>query len=133
MVNLQGGELIIIAVLALVVLGPERLPDAMRRLGRALGQLRRMGNEVTEEFRSAVAEPVDDLRSAVVDPARDLHDAARGTAESVRDGMADPSDPSTPVSGDAPGHQPGVDDDHDAAADGDMAPDGDDAGPGGDQ
>ena len=132
MFNLQGGELIIIAVLALVVLGPERLPDAMRRLGRALGQLRRMGNEVTEEFRSAVAEPMDDLRSAVVDPARDLHDAARGTAESVRDGMADPSDPSTPVSGVAPGHQPGVDD-HGAAADGDMAPDGDDARPGGDQ
>ena len=71
-------------------------------------------------------------RSAVVDPARDLHDAARGTAESVRDGLADPSDPSTPVSGDAPGHQPGVDD-HGAAADGDMAPDGDDARPGGDQ
>ena len=132
MFNLQGGELIIIAVLALVVLGPERLPDAMRRLGRALGQLRRMGNEVTEEFRSAVADPMDDLRSAVVDPARDLHDAARGTAESVRDGMADPSDPSAAASGDVPGDQPDVDD-RDAADDDDVAPDHDDAGPGGAQ
>lgn len=132
MFNLQGGELIIIAVLALVVLGPERLPDAMRRLGRALGQLRRMGNEVTEEFRSAVADPMDDLRSAVVDPARDLHDAARGTAESVRDGMADPSGPSATASGDAPGHQPDAHD-RDAADDDDVAPDRDDAGPGGAQ
>ena len=132
MFNLQGGELIIIAVLALVVLGPERLPDAMRRLGRALGQLRRMGNEVTEEFRSAVADPMDDLRSAVVDPARDLHDAARGTAESVRDGMADPPDPSATAPADAPGHQPDVDD-RDATDDDDVAPDRDDAGPGGAQ
>ncbi|MFZ8968411.1 MAG: Sec-independent protein translocase protein TatB [Ilumatobacteraceae bacterium] len=132
MFNLQGGELIIIAVLALVVLGPERLPDAMRRLGRALGQLRRMGNEVTEEFRSAVAEPMDDLRSAVVDPARDLHDVARGTAESVRDGMTDPTDLSTPAPGDGTGERPGAND-RDATDDGDAAPDRDDVGPGGTQ
>ena len=32
--NLQGGELIIIGLVALVVLGPEKLPDAARRIGR---------------------------------------------------------------------------------------------------
>ena len=84
MFNLQGGEILIIAVLALVVLGPERLPDAMRRLGRALGQLRRMGAEMTDEFRAAVAEPMDELRGAVESPVRDLREAASGTAEAVR-------------------------------------------------
>ena len=31
MFNLQGGEIVIIVLLALVVLGPEKLPDAMRK------------------------------------------------------------------------------------------------------
>lgn len=97
MFNLQGGEILIIAVLALVVLGPERLPDAMRRLGRALGQLRRMGAEMTDEFRAAVAEPMDELRGAVESPVRDLREAASGTAEAVR-GAASPD----PAPTDAP-------------------------------
>jgi len=70
--NLQGGELIIIALLALVVLGPEKLPEAARWFGRMYAQVRRMGDGFTKEFQSAVREPLDDLRSAVSDPVKDL-------------------------------------------------------------
>ena len=72
MFNLQGGELIIIALLALVVLGPEKLPEAARGFGRMYAQLRRMGDDFTQEFQSAVREPLDDLRSAVSEPVEDL-------------------------------------------------------------
>lgn len=72
MFNLQGGELIIIALLALVVLGPEKLPEAARWFGRMYAQVRRMGDGFTKEFQSAVKEPLDDLRSAVSDPVKDL-------------------------------------------------------------
>ncbi|NCZ67818.1 MAG: twin-arginine translocase TatA/TatE family subunit, partial [Acidimicrobiia bacterium] len=34
MFNLSGSELLIIAVLGLVVLGPEKLPGAMKRVGK---------------------------------------------------------------------------------------------------
>jgi sec-independent protein translocase protein TatB len=70
--NLQGGELIIIALLALVVLGPEKLPEAARWFGRMYAQIRRMGDGFTQEFQSAVREPLDDLRSAVSEPVEDL-------------------------------------------------------------
>jgi sec-independent protein translocase protein TatA len=50
-------ELIIVAVIALVVLGPRRLPDAGRSLGRGM-----------REFRSAISGGEDDERDA---PARD--------------------------------------------------------------
>ena len=40
--NLQGSELVIILLLALVVLGPEKLPDAMRKLGNFYGQMKKM-------------------------------------------------------------------------------------------
>src|SRR5690349_19247034 len=43
-------EFMIIAIVALVVLGPERLPEVMGRAGRAYRQLREMSNQLTSEF-----------------------------------------------------------------------------------
>ena len=42
MFNVGGMELLAIGVLALVVLGPTRLPGAVRQAGSVLGQLRRL-------------------------------------------------------------------------------------------
>lgn len=62
MFNLQGSELVIILLLALVVLGPEKLPEAMRKLGEFYGQLRRMSTGFQQEFRAATQEPVREIR-----------------------------------------------------------------------
>lgn len=62
MFNLQGSELIIVLLLALVVLGPEKLPEAMRRLGQFYGQLKKMSTGFQQEFRSAIDEPVREVR-----------------------------------------------------------------------
>ncbi|WP_250655267.1 Sec-independent protein translocase protein TatB [Alkalimarinus coralli] len=42
-------ELVLIAVLALLVLGPERLPHAARTAGRWVGKAKRMASNLTEE------------------------------------------------------------------------------------
>lgn len=95
MFNLQGGELIIIALLALVVLGPEKLPEAARWFGRMYAQVRRMGDGFTKEFQSAVREPLDDLRSAVSDPVKDLKTSLDETiASSAPDSQNGPTAPS---------------------------------------
>jgi sec-independent protein translocase protein TatB len=60
--NLSGSELVFILLLALVVLGPERLPDAMRRFGRTVSELRKMGAGFQEEFRSGLDEPMQEMR-----------------------------------------------------------------------
>ena len=62
MFNLQGSELIIILLLALVVLGPEKLPDAMRRAGRAYSELKKMATGFQQEFNSAMEEPMREAR-----------------------------------------------------------------------
>ncbi|MEY4129982.1 MAG: twin-arginine translocase subunit TatB [Actinomycetota bacterium] len=54
MFNVGGGEILVILVLALLVLGPERLPDAVRKVGRAVGEIRRMTSGFEEEMRSVV-------------------------------------------------------------------------------
>lgn len=43
-------EVLVVAVLALIVFGPERLPDIARTVGRTLAQLRRMAADVKDEF-----------------------------------------------------------------------------------
>jgi len=43
----------LIAVLALLVLGPERLPKVMRDMGRIVGDLRKTSDELRTEFLNA--------------------------------------------------------------------------------
>ena len=52
----------VILLLALIVLGPEKLPDAIRRFGRIYGELRKMGTGFQSEFRNAFDEPMRELR-----------------------------------------------------------------------
>ena len=62
MFNLQGSELIIILLLALVVLGPEKLPEAMRKLGQFYAELKKMSSGFQQEFRNATDEPLREIR-----------------------------------------------------------------------
>ena len=43
-------EILIVGVLALLVFGPEKLPEIGRSLGKGLTQLKRMASEVKSEF-----------------------------------------------------------------------------------
>lgn len=72
MFNLQGSEIIIVLLLALVVLGPEKLPDAMRKMGQAYAELKKMSSGFQNEFRAAVDEPLREIR----DTANVLRDSA---------------------------------------------------------
>jgi Tat protein translocase TatB subunit len=43
-------EILVVAVIALIVFGPEKLPDLARRVGRTAAELRRLADEAREEF-----------------------------------------------------------------------------------
>jgi Tat protein translocase TatB subunit len=46
-------ELLVILVVALLVLGPKRLPEVARALGKGLAELRRATSGITEELHNA--------------------------------------------------------------------------------
>ncbi len=46
-------ELVLILIIALIVLGPERMPKVARDIGRVVGDLRRTSDELREEFLNA--------------------------------------------------------------------------------
>ncbi len=54
MFNIGGGELIVILLIALIVLGPQRLPDAARQLGKAMSDLRRLSSGFQNEMKQAL-------------------------------------------------------------------------------
>ncbi|OWY61566.1 twin-arginine translocase subunit TatB, partial [cyanobacterium TDX16] len=59
MFNVGGAELFVILLLALVVLGPDKLPGAMRTVGQWAGEMRKMANGFQAEMNKAIADPLD--------------------------------------------------------------------------
>jgi sec-independent protein translocase protein TatB len=55
--NLSGSEMIVILIVALVVLGPERLPELARSAGRGLHKLRTMTEGLQTEVRDVLDDP----------------------------------------------------------------------------
>jgi len=49
-------EMLVIAVIALVVLGPKRLPELARTLGRTLAEFRRSATDLRREFSDVTGE-----------------------------------------------------------------------------
>jgi Tat protein translocase TatB subunit len=63
MFNVGGGELLVILLVALIVLGPDKLPDAARKIGNVMGEIRRMSAGFQEEVRSAMDTPTKAVQS----------------------------------------------------------------------
>ena len=55
--NIGSGEVLVVLVLGLLILGPERLPDFARKIGSFLKQAKRMSISFQEELRSAIEDP----------------------------------------------------------------------------
>ncbi len=62
-------EILVLLVVALVVLGPERLPEVLRTVAKILRELRSASNEVMRELTEALDdEPRRTIRSAGSEP-----------------------------------------------------------------
>lgn len=71
-------ELMVILVVALVVLGPKRLPEIARALGKGLAEFRRATSDINEELQKAQRAVETEARAA--EAARREADAARREA-----------------------------------------------------
>ena len=96
MFDFSFGELLVVALVALVVLGPERLPKAARFTGLWVRKARAHWYSVKSELESELASEelkrsLHDGRQAMQDAERQLHDLA---AETRREVESEPPPPS---------------------------------------
>ena len=59
MFNIGGAEFLVIALVALLVLGPDKLPEAARKVGNVTLELRKMSQGFRTEFKQALDDPLE--------------------------------------------------------------------------
>lgn len=68
MLNFPSPEkILLLAIIALVVLGPSRLPQAARTAGKWIAELRKLTSRLQEEVSGALGDPKDALTSSLGD------------------------------------------------------------------
>jgi sec-independent protein translocase protein TatB len=82
-------ELMVIAVVALIVIGPERLPRVARTMGHLFGRLQRYVNDVKADInREIELDELRKFRSTVEDAARGFESTVNTTVSSVESEVA---------------------------------------------
>ena len=114
MFDIGFSELMVIAVVALIVIGPERLPKVARTLGHLFGRMQRYVNDVKADIsREMELEELKKLQATMQDAARSFEDSVHRevhATESELHKIAQEANPMPPepshVSSDAPAPLP---------------------------
>ncbi|MCZ6898123.1 MAG: Sec-independent protein translocase protein TatB [Nitrosomonadaceae bacterium] len=78
MFDISFTEIMVIAVVALIVVGPERLPKVARTLGHLLGRVRRYVSDVKNDIqREMEVEELNELHSSVQEAAHSIENSVR--------------------------------------------------------
>lgn len=85
MFNLSGSEIVFLLIIGLVVLGPEKLPMALRKAGRLYGEFKRITSGAESEFRTTFAEPIREMQATANTYKAIFSDAAGGVTSAARD------------------------------------------------
>jgi sec-independent protein translocase protein TatB len=104
MFDLGWGKIIIIAVIALVVIGPKELPAVLRTVGQWMGKIRRMAAEFQGQFQEAMREAeMADLKKsidAITDATRGIGsglDPISSVSKDIESAFADKPEAATPA------------------------------------
>lgn len=102
-------EVLVVLVVALLVLGPNRLPELARSLGRGMGEFRRASNDLRNTLTGALEEPPEAPRapgrpppSAVPPPPATVPPAPASDSSPSDQGAAGAESPGSPDSSDLP-------------------------------
>ncbi len=80
-------ELIIVLVVALIVLGPDKMPYYARKLGEALKQFRKYSSEATKDIREGIVEPLQEAQKPLkeaLEPVTDLQKTVKNEMNDLK-------------------------------------------------
>jgi len=98
-------ELVLVAIVGLLVIGPERLPEALRTLGLWLGRMRRSFTSVKNEIEKEIG--MDEVRrqlhnEAVMDEMKRIESEMRDTVDDASATDIKPADAASPTNATEP-------------------------------
>lgn len=96
MFGMSFTELLIIAVLALILLGPDKLPDAARSAGKLMRELRRATDDIKDQLETELY--ADELRKRQA-PVAPVPAATQSAEAAAAEPGGKPADPPTPFAG----------------------------------
>jgi sec-independent protein translocase protein TatB len=97
MFDIGWTELVVIAVVAILVIGPRDLPRAMRTVGKYSGKMKRMARDFQNQFNEALREAeLDEVKKEVqsiakIDPMADLKKDLAKTEAGIKGDLAKPA------------------------------------------
>ncbi len=90
MFDIGFSEMVVLAVVALVVLGPERLPKVAKQAGAWMGKLRRYVDDVKSDInRQMELTELRNLKSQLTDAAKDIETSISSTVSDVQTSFND--------------------------------------------
>ena len=97
---INGSELAVIALLAVILIGPERLPEYAQQLARLVRNLRRLSQDASDRVRAELGPELDDLDLRSLDPRQ--YDPRRIVRDALREDLARPTPAPCAPAGRAP-------------------------------
>jgi sec-independent protein translocase protein TatB len=88
--GINGPEFLVLALLALLVVGPDRLPQYAAQLGRFVREARKMASAAREQVRDEMGPEFDDIDWRKLDPRQ--YDPRRIVREALTDAFDDDVD-----------------------------------------
>jgi len=90
-VQIGIAELIVVFLVALFAVGPDRLPAYAKKLGEAVSQFKKYSEEATREIKESVVEPLEEAQAPLREAAKPLEDldkTVRGDVKEIKDSFA---------------------------------------------
>ena len=77
-------ELVVIFIVALLVIGPDKLPLYAKKLGNALREFRKASADVTKEIRESVVEPLEEAQKPLREAIEPIEELNRDVNKNLR-------------------------------------------------
>lgn len=116
MIDINGPEILVLIVLAVIIFGPEKLPDLARKAARVLNYLRGIANDAQGRLRDELGPEFADLdlaslnpkalAASVLDPVKAEVEGISGSVTEVRDSLNETAAELSAATSDTPAEEP---------------------------
>lgn len=85
-------ELLVVFIVALIVVGPDKLPYYAKKLGQGMAMFRKYASEATKDIRENIVEPLEEAQRPLkeaLEPVAELNKEVQGSVNDIKQSFSD--------------------------------------------